>query len=252
MNTKHLDRLTSPGFLAALGVLLLNDLLLKQVFSNTLTGKLSDFAGLFVFPLFWAVLFPRFRAHIYVSTALLFVLWKSPYSQPVIDAWNQWAFFSIGRTIDYSDLVALLVLPLSYQYGKAPSAAAPRHLLRFAVALLSVFAFAATSRAESATYSQEYTYPYSQKELLEKMSSLSVQKEPWSFFSWSSWWSDTYGIGFDGPCLDHAKFNIREESGQSVLTLRELFYGHCSPDEEKGLLASFEARVVHPFAGHPR
>ena len=44
--------LTSPGFVVGLSLLLLNDLFLKARFHNPLTGKLSDFAGLFVFPLF--------------------------------------------------------------------------------------------------------------------------------------------------------------------------------------------------------
>src|SRR3989442_14409237 len=40
--------LSSPGFLAALAVLLANDLWWKPAFGNWLTDKLSDFAGLFV------------------------------------------------------------------------------------------------------------------------------------------------------------------------------------------------------------
>ena len=40
--------LSSPGFLVALAVLLANDLWWKAAYDNWLTGKLSDFAGLFV------------------------------------------------------------------------------------------------------------------------------------------------------------------------------------------------------------
>ncbi len=42
--------LLSPTFLAAVLLLLLNDHWLKQAYPGWLTGKLSDFAGLFFFP----------------------------------------------------------------------------------------------------------------------------------------------------------------------------------------------------------
>ena len=46
---RRLDALLRPAFLAALGLLVLNDGLLKPLFHNALTGKLSDFAGVFAF-----------------------------------------------------------------------------------------------------------------------------------------------------------------------------------------------------------
>lgn len=58
MNRK-LEFFTSFWFLLALTLLLLNDFVLKETFANWFTGKLSDFAGLFVFPLFWITLFPN-------------------------------------------------------------------------------------------------------------------------------------------------------------------------------------------------
>jgi len=45
------DGLLSPIPLVAIGLLLLNDHVLKEAFHNGLTGKLSDFAGLAFFPL---------------------------------------------------------------------------------------------------------------------------------------------------------------------------------------------------------
>jgi len=42
--------LTHPASLAAIGLLLLNDHVLKRAYPSALTGKLSDFAGLFFFP----------------------------------------------------------------------------------------------------------------------------------------------------------------------------------------------------------
>jgi len=69
---RNLDVLVSPAFLLGLFLLLLNDYFLKAVFHNWFTGKLSDFAGLFIFPLFWTALFPRYKKSIYYITAFLF------------------------------------------------------------------------------------------------------------------------------------------------------------------------------------
>ena len=44
--------LLSPGFIIATVLLVVNDFFLKPVYHNWLTGKLSDFAGLFMFSLF--------------------------------------------------------------------------------------------------------------------------------------------------------------------------------------------------------
>lgn len=111
---RHL--LTSVGFLIGLFLLLINDFILKEAFHNAFTGKVSDFAGMFIFPLFWLALFPRYRRMIFMGSALFFVWWKSPLSQAVIDAWNAGEIFQIGRVVDYSDLWALLMLPVAWWY----------------------------------------------------------------------------------------------------------------------------------------
>ena len=55
MENKHI--FTSYGFNITLAILLLNDFILKDLYGNWLTGKLSDFAGLFVFSLFFSAYF---------------------------------------------------------------------------------------------------------------------------------------------------------------------------------------------------
>ena len=157
----------SPFFLLGLFLLLLNDLFLKAHFGNFLTGKLSDFAGLFVFPLFFAAFFPNRKSFIYFSTIFIFVFWKSPFSQSLTDLANSLLFFKIGRIIDYTDLVALLVLPLSYFYFKTetlkqntfPSNFAKRILTSFVV-LLSVVAFTATTLVKDRTVSLNGSYNF--------------------------------------------------------------------------------------------
>lgn len=75
-------------------------------------------------------------------TAFLFAIWKSPYSQGFIDFFSE-NLYTITRIVDFSDLVALLVLPLGFFY-------VPRHLARIRlnpvpIAFLTVISFCATS-----------------------------------------------------------------------------------------------------------
>ena len=109
--------LVSVGFLTGLLLLFCNDFFLKDIFHNRLTGKLSDFAGLFVFPLFWIAFFPNCRRLIIFFTAAGFIFWKTPYSDFVINFWNAYGPFYIQRIVDYSDYWALIVLLPSYWYS---------------------------------------------------------------------------------------------------------------------------------------
>lgn len=45
------DLLLSPWALVSVAIILINDHVLKDAFGNTMTGKLSDIAGVFLFPL---------------------------------------------------------------------------------------------------------------------------------------------------------------------------------------------------------
>lgn len=95
-------------------LLFLNDHIFKWEFSNWVTGKLSDFVGLLVFPFFMTFLFPKAMKWNVILTGLFFIFWKSPFSEDFIELYNSIAFIEITRVVDYSDLIALSVLPLSY------------------------------------------------------------------------------------------------------------------------------------------
>src|SRR4051812_15006472 len=101
------DLLRSPLLLAAVGVLLLNDFVLKAAFHNWLTGKLSDVAGLAAFTIFWCAIWPRRVWTVGSCITAAFVFWKSPLSQPALDFLNDFAPWPFGRTVDYSDLLSL-------------------------------------------------------------------------------------------------------------------------------------------------
>lgn len=110
--------LRSPLFLLGLGLLLVNDFYLKSEYGNWWTGKLSDIAGLFIFPLFLTVLFPKRIKESFIFTGLRFFIWKLPQASQAIAFINDHGV-PIGRTVDFSDLMALCVLPLSFIYFRA-------------------------------------------------------------------------------------------------------------------------------------
>lgn len=133
-------------FLVSVLLLLFNDLYLKFAFHNYLTGKLSDFAGLFAFPYFFSCFFPKKIKPIYFFTGILFIFWKSEFSQPMFDLAHSFGI-GINRTIDYSDLMALFILPFSYQYWqlKPLPKTEPKSLFKSIVIVISSFSFIATS-----------------------------------------------------------------------------------------------------------
>ncbi|HEU5133569.1 MAG TPA: hypothetical protein VFU13_00370 [Steroidobacteraceae bacterium] len=111
--------ITTWPFVLALAVLLINDQVLKQAYPGLITGKLSDFAGLAVvgLPLFAA--FPRNSRTIYLALAAFFLWWKSPASGAFIGFLNAVQPLNIGRVVDFTDLVALIVLPPCAKFAAA-------------------------------------------------------------------------------------------------------------------------------------
>ncbi len=240
--------LTSPLFLLGLAILLLNDFILKNYFHNFLTGKLSDFAGLFIFPLFFTAFFPRRKFLIYISISLLFIFWKSPFSQGWIDIWNSLELLNIGRTIDYTDLLSLSVLPLSYFYlntktekQKTFSLSVTKRILTSFVVLLSVFAFTATTLVEDRNISivKEYNFKLNKNEIENilkqnvKISNLNIIRE-----------ADFYPANteFD-PNGFYADFLLKEKICDSNLPE---FHFHIQQGKEfttiKALFASFKCK----------
>ena len=149
---KRKELILNPYFILGLFILLLNDFYLKYEFGNFITGKLSDFAGLLIFPMFVASIIPRLNKSISFITGLGFFIWKLPLFTPVIDLINQHLPITIHRVIDYSDYLALLILPLSHyliNYGKSRLLTARKrfeYVSRYALLGISFFAFCATDR----------------------------------------------------------------------------------------------------------
>lgn len=101
-------------FLFCIAVLFLNDHVFKYAYANWLTGKLSDIAGIIIFPLLLVFVFPKLKYLSLLLSVLFFVYWKSPVSQPAIDLYNELAPIEITRVVDYTDLYVLALLPLPW------------------------------------------------------------------------------------------------------------------------------------------
>ena len=125
MPNVRLHLLIRPAFLLALLVLLLNDHFLKTAFPGWLTGKLSDFAGLFVLPVLIYAIAGKWigtnrglaTLHVLIGTA--FVIWKIAPIEILFAAISRFLPIGMpGRVKDATDLCALAILPLSYFYTR--------------------------------------------------------------------------------------------------------------------------------------
>jgi hypothetical protein len=173
---KH--KLGSPVFITAVLLLIVNDWYFKQTFHNGLTGKLSDFAGLFAFPFLLSALFPRKTNPVYFVTLLLFIVWKSPLMQPVINALND-VGIPIYRTIDYSDYIALISLPLSFYQFNKPVGYQIRPVVLNMLMLCCLISFVATSMPPGAytrfnDINKIYTFDFSKRELVSRINALQL------------------------------------------------------------------------------
>lgn len=154
--------LGSPLFIISVVLLLVNDHYLKPACPGFVTGKLSDVAGLFAFATFLSALFERRRLAVHIITAIGFILWKLPAADLLIDAANTLLPFTIGRSVDYGDLWALLVLPASYAYASHILAKEVRfeesrmRFIRHAMALVAGIAFCASVTVPIPTIKQYY------------------------------------------------------------------------------------------------
>lgn len=141
------DILLTPLFLLGLSTLLLNDFVLKYEYPNVLTGKLSDFAGLFIFPIFFSAIYPKNTKFIYGLTIVIFCYWNSELSDGLLTILNN-SGINVGRTIDPTDFIAFVVLPFSYFHFKnqiAKPKMSVANPIRMAIGMVAIFSFIATT-----------------------------------------------------------------------------------------------------------
>jgi hypothetical protein len=170
--TRNYRILTSYWFIVGLTILLFNDFVLKGLYGNWFTGKLSDFSGLFVFALFWTALYPKHKTKIFWLTGILFVFWKSTYSQPLIDFWNDNVILTIYRTVDYSDLIALTVLPIANYVDLYIDRLKTFKLNPIYPVIVSAFAFMATSYRTDVNINKDYHLPFPKDTLINRINKI--------------------------------------------------------------------------------
>lgn len=186
--------LLHPLFIISLALLLLNDFYLKFEYRNWLTGKLSDFAGLLAFAVFLFVLIPSQRKAVIIFSALFFCCWKSPLSNFFIDFFNS-INIPLNRVIDYTDLLALSVLPFVYKI-KEPDypATTLRFVAVYTMGTITLFSFCATSmprhlmydydRENEVTYYETFSTSLNEQEILERLNpgNDTIRKESAKFY----------------------------------------------------------------------
>ncbi|HEX2896832.1 MAG TPA: hypothetical protein VHP63_02135 [candidate division Zixibacteria bacterium] len=123
----HFSVLLRFPFIVSLSILILNDHWLKQSYPSWLTGKLSDFSGLFVFCVFLSVMLaPHLNSnkalfYLHLFVAALFTVWKIV----PIELFTHWVSVSAGipmpsRIKDSTDLIALVSVIFSFFWLKQP------------------------------------------------------------------------------------------------------------------------------------
>lgn len=151
--------MSSPAPCAALLLLVVNDHLLKgaSLLPAPLTGKLSDLAGLFFFPILLRASLaipPRIAC---IATGLAFAAIKlDPAANALAAAW--WGV----HVMDPTDLAALLMLPLAYRWMVTrayPAQRPARRGLEYAAILTAALASVATSAPPPPLYDQPREYP---------------------------------------------------------------------------------------------
>lgn len=167
--TRDFKIFTTYWFLGGLILLLLNDFLFKDLYGNWLTGKLSDFTGLFIFPLFWTALFRRRKKLIFLLTAIIFVFWKSPFSNQLIEGWNRIGLLPISRVVDYSDILALGILPIGYRV-KADIRQVP--ISPAIPIVLCAFSFIATSYRTDVAINKTYDFDFPKDSLATRINDI--------------------------------------------------------------------------------
>ncbi len=226
---KGRDLILNPFFLSGLALLIANDLFFKWHFANALTGKLSDFAGLFILPIFIAYFLPKSKKNIALLIGFLFILWKSPISTPLIEFVNSISSIPFKRVIDYSDLIALSVLPFSHIMINKETfkVSYPRGLyryLRIATLLVASFSFVATSMVthgdpDGTIYlGNSYVVKMSKDSLLNKIHALGYQ---WTFFE------DTLAKPYYQHFASYYQIEnvLIKEEGATIDTLKSMKFG---------------------------
>jgi hypothetical protein len=173
-------KLGHPAFILSVLMLIINDWYLKQNFHNEITGKLSDFAGLFSLPFLLSSFYPKWNRHFHISISVFFIIWKSTFSQPAIDLMNLLGL-PVHRTVDVTDNVALMSILFSYYLFNRPSAVVLPTFLTKLMIVIASFAFIATTLPSRKlrkyeAINKQYTFGFPKRELVSRLNMLQLKE----------------------------------------------------------------------------
>ena len=240
--------LTTFCFLLGLALLLLNDFVFKGLYGNWLTGKLSDFAGLFIFPLFWTSVFPKNKNNVFWLIGIFFILWKSPYSQEIIDSWNNLGIIPIARVVDYSDLIALSILPLAYYVDHHKSRLKSLTIHPALPLCIAIFSFIATSFHTKVPINKTYTLSFSKDTLINRFARIDSLNSGFGI-TFTQENPDTVNFSFPSQfCSNDFEVTVSIAeliNNKTLLTLIRAEHG-CQEESEdrKRLIKEFEKVIV--------
>ncbi|HEY0159557.1 MAG TPA: hypothetical protein VGF28_19880 [Thermoanaerobaculia bacterium] len=245
----RLNALRAPAFVTGVAVLVLNDFVLKPLFGNWATGKLSDVAGVWAFGYFVMAVTGWRRSVVAAIVAAGFTFWKSPAAEGLIESWNGVAWPAIGRTADWSDLLALLVLALLPPVVAARNVGQPsgrRGFANGAIALCAVLAFVATQRkGDHVCCRGTFVFPGSEQAFVAWLKTTGVKHvrrvESPSGRTPGYWYSFTLPEEFCGSSV-FGTVTVREEAGRTHVSLEYLHY-NCPNTNDAAVQEQFD-RVV--------
>ncbi len=144
-------RFSTAPVLVSLCLLLLNDFYLKATYGNWITGKLSDFAGIFLVAMLGYILWPQRKDVVSLAVIAFFIYWKSALSEPFLMLLNTWGPPGFGRVVDYTDLMALSMVFIAWYVASTGERVPPRNttlrrVMAVPVVALCLFSMVATSR----------------------------------------------------------------------------------------------------------
>ncbi len=233
-------------------LLVANDSIFKSSYPGLLTGKLSDFAGLWVWALFFLYFFRKSALPIIVLSSLVFIWWKSPLSSPFISFLSSFFGIKLVRTVDFSDLWALLVYIPFYHYQRSIltwmddlGQVSTRVFL-----VVSIIAFCATSRPDYAinpnwTFeNQIYTIKRSKRAVLQNTIHNSSGQNVDSLNKFSRYHLDYYSI----PNIEaeiHIDSVKADESTIQLLSVFSIdFYERKKSISKEEFLELFESSYI--------
>lgn len=235
-------------------LLLLNDFILKRLYGNWLTGKLSDFAGLFIFSLFWSALFPKHKITVLGLTGLLFILWKSPFSQGIIEFWNGLEVLPVARVVDYTDLIALIVLPVAYYTHDKNDKIKRIKISPIIPLILAAFSFMATSYSTNVPINKSYSLNYPKDTLVNRIAKIDSLNFGYGVL-FSDHTPDTVEIRLPSKfCFEgfDVTVSIAELNENIELTLIKAEHG-CpgGKEDRKKLIQEFERVIISNIKTRP-